>query len=81
MPKLYPTRLTFADIQRSEYSAKTPAPDAKMEFPELNVPAIDLRYHPIARERRASRAIRRDRDPRVREFVPKVPDHERAGLP
>lgn len=34
--KLYPTRLTFADIQRSEYSAKTPAEGAKMEFPEVD---------------------------------------------
>lgn len=36
MPKLYLTRLTFSDIQRSEYSAKTPAEDAKMEFPDLD---------------------------------------------
>lgn len=56
--KLYPTRLTFSDIQREEFSAK-----------------------PIGRERRASRAIGREHDPRVQEIVGKVPDHERGGLP
>lgn len=36
---------------------------------------------PIGRERRASRAIGRERDPRVREIVGKVPEFERGGLP
>ncbi len=40
--KLYLTRLTFSDIQRSEF-AKTPAEDAQMEFVGLNVPVIDMR--------------------------------------
>lgn len=42
-PKLYPTRLTFSDIQRDEYSHNAgAAPDAKMEFADMNVPIIDL---------------------------------------
>lgn len=32
--KLYLTHLTFSDTQRKDF-AKTPADDAKMEFPEL----------------------------------------------
>lgn len=36
---------------------------------------------PLGRERRASRVIGRERDPRVQEIVGKVPEHERAGLP
>ncbi len=36
---------------------------------------------PIGRERRSSRAIGRERDPRVREIVGKVPDFERSDLP
>lgn len=36
---------------------------------------------PIGRERRSSRAIGREHDPRVYEIVGNVPDHERGGLP
>lgn len=35
----------------------------------------------IDRERRASRVIGRERDPRVRECCPKVPEYERGDLP
>ena len=80
MPKLYLTHLTFSDIQRKEF-AKTPAEDAKMEFVGLNVPVMDMRHYPIGRERRNSRVIGRDHDPRVYEIVGKVPDYERGGLP
>lgn len=36
---------------------------------------------PINRERRASRVIGRDHDPRVYEIVGKVPEFERGDLP
>ncbi len=62
MPKLYPTRLTFSDIQRSEYSAKTPIEGAKMEFPQT---------------RRCGRVIGRESEPRVWECVPVVNQYER----
>lgn len=81
--KLYLTHLTFPDLQREEFSAKRsePAGGALLEFVGLNVPVMDMRHCPIGRERRASRAIGRDRDPRVYEIVGKVPDHERGDLP
>lgn len=43
--KLYPTRLTFSDIQRSEFSAKRsePAEGALLEFVGMNVPVMDMR--------------------------------------
>lgn len=83
MPKLYPTHLTFSDIQREEFSAKRsePAEGALLEFVGMNVPVMDMRHYPIGRERRASRAIGREHDPRVYEIVGNVPDHERGGLP
>ena len=73
--KFYSTRLTFSDIQRSEYSAKTPAEGAKMEFPEAskkNLSSIDMRKYA------KSRSIHQHRDPKKDEFVPKVPDFERG---
>lgn len=81
--KLYLTRLTFPDLQREEFSAKRsePAEGALLEFVGLNVPVMDMRHYPIGRERRSSRAIGRDHDPRVYECVPRVNQYERGDLP
>lgn len=81
--KFYLTHLTFSDIQRSEYSAKTPADGAKMEFVGLNVPVMDMRgsAKPIGPERRNSSAIDLVHNLRPQEIVGKMPDYERGNLP
>ena len=80
--KLYPTRLTFSDIQRSgDAPASTPAPDTLLEF-------VDTPHHdasePVDRDRKGEReyyARRLGYRPAPVEVIPKIPQYERGDLP
>ena len=82
MPKLYLTRLTFSDIQRSEYTNNPgPAPDALLEF-------VDTSRHnasePVDYDRKGERtyyARNLGYRPAPVEVIPKIPQYERGDLP
>ena len=82
--KLYTTRLTFPDIQRSEYTPpSTPTPDAQMDFPDIDTSRHNA-SDPVDHDRKGERAYYAHRlgyRPAPVEVVSKIPQYERGDLP
>ena len=82
--KLYPTRLTFSDIQHSKYSPAStpaPAPDALLEFVDTSRRDAS---EPVDHDRKGERmyyARRLGYKPAPIEVIPKIPQYERGDLP